>query len=103
MFYQERLASYMLVNDHYIFQTLGIHSTVRTESRASGDGGDDVTESARGRKGRERPQLRLTPQLTMIPTPGLTLNPSLDHPVNTEDTVNTGNIDMVAALQTRSR
>jgi len=31
------------------------------------------------------------------------LNPGLDHTVNTEDTVNTGIIDMVAALQTRSR
>ena len=90
-----------------MLQTLGIHSTVRTESEDSGDGGGVVTESAREGRGRERPPLgltpRLTPILTLILTPGLTLNPGLENPVHSGDTKNTGNIDMEAALQTRSR
>ena len=99
------LPSWLL--NHYMLQTLGIHSTVRTESEDSGHGGGVVTESARERRGRERPPLgltpRLTPTLTLILTPGLTLNPGLENPVNSGDTKNTGNIDMEAALQTRSR
>lgn len=86
-------ASHKLVYNHHLFQTLEIHSTVRTEGEDTGDGGDVVTESARGRKGQNRPPPGLTPVLT----------PSLDRPVNTRDTVYTGNKDMETALQTRSR
>lgn len=101
---QPCLTSYKLVNnDDHLFQTLGIHSTVRTESEDSGDGGDVVTESERGRRGQERQPPGLTPKRTLILTPGLTLIPCLEPPVNTRDTVNTENKNMEASPQTRSR
>ena len=103
VFYQERLTSYKLVNDYHMFQTLGIHSTSVRKAGALGMVATTLPKAQGGRKGLKRPPLGLTPRLTPILAPALTLNPGLDHTVNTEDTVNTGIIDMVAALQTRSR
>ena len=86
-------------NHDHLLQTVGIRSTVRTEGEDSGDGGDVVTESAKGRRGRERLPPGLTPKPTLI----LTLIPGLQLPVNTRDTVNTENKNVEASPQTRSR
>ena len=94
----DSLASPPTNNHDHLLQTVGIH-TVRTEPENSGDGGDVVTESERGRRGRERLPPGLTPKPTLI----LTLIPGLQLPVNTRDTVNTENKNVEASLQRRSR